>query len=262
MPTAPRGQDGNARPPTTAARYFPAAAADYLEARAAGGASPATVRTPHAAVAKGAPGVGARRSHGVGLCIDGLRRIGREGRDRGRGQIAGIGWAPAEAAASLASTGSDSLQGLRDAAIVRVMSDTLARISEVAALRCADVEADASGGGTVLIRASKSDQQGEGSTRYNGPATLAADGIPAIVRSRAAAVDGIAGRIGGHSLRVGSARELAADGASVAELQQAGGWKSPTTSGSTSGANRPHTARWRGAGTRVQGGRVGGVSRR
>ena len=131
-------------------------------------------------------------------------------------------------------------------------------------MRCADVEADASGGGTLLIRASKSDQQGEGSTRYVGPATLAAvnryleaaghaagplfrqvrrgvvmpandplgaDSIRAIVRRRAAAVDGIAGRIGGHSLRVGSARELAADGASVAELQQAGGWKSPTTPG-------------------------------
>ena len=45
------------------------------------------------------------------------------------------------------------------------------------------------------------------------------------------AVDGIAGRIGGHSLRVGSARELATEGSSVAELQQAGGWKSPTTPG-------------------------------
>ena len=51
------------------------------------------------------------------------------------------------------------------------------------------------------------------------------------MRRRAAAVDGIAGRIGGHSLRVGSAREFAAAGASVAELQQAGGWKSPTTPG-------------------------------
>ena len=56
-----------------------------------------------------------------------------------------------------------------------------------------------------------------------------ADSIRAIVRKRAAAVDGITGRIGGHSLRVGSARELAADGASLVELQQAGGWCSPTT---------------------------------
>ena len=58
---------------------------------------------------------------------------------------------------------------------------------------------------------------------------LGADSIRAIVRKRAAAVDGITGRIGGHSLRVGSARELAADGASLVELQQAGGWRSPTT---------------------------------
>ena len=241
----------------------PADVADYLEARHAGGASPATVRTARAAVAKVHQVSSLGDPTADGLCKDVLRRIGREGRDRGRGQVAGIGWAHAEAAASLASNGSDSLQGLRDAAIVRVMSDTLARISEIAALRCADVEADASGGGTLLIRASKSDQQGEGSTRYVGPATLTAvsryleaaghaagplfrqvrrgghgtndplgaDSIRAIVRRRAAAVDGIAGRIGGHSLRVGSARDLAADGASVAELQQAGGWKSPTTPG-------------------------------
>ena len=38
-----------------------------------------------------------------------------------------------------------------------------------------------------------------------------------------------AGRIGGHSLRAGSARELAASGASVAELQQAGRWRAPAT---------------------------------
>ena len=234
--------------------------ADYLEARHAAGASPATVHTARAAVAKVHQVSGLADPAADGLCRDVLRRIGREGRDRGRGQVAGIGWTHAEAAASLASNGGAGLQGLRNAAIIRVMSDTLARISEIAALRCADVEADATGGGTVLIRASKSDQQGEGSTRYVGPATLAAvnryleaagysaeplfrqvrrgghasaaplgaDSIRAIVRRRAAAVDGIAGRIGGHSLRVGSARELAADGASVAELQQAGGWKPPT----------------------------------
>ena len=250
----------NGRPALPAA---PADVADYLEARHAGGASPATVRTARAAVAKVHQVSGLADPTADGLCKDVLRRIGREGRDRGRGQVAGIGWAHAEAAASLASNGSDSLQGLRDAAIIRVMSDTLGRISEIAALRCSDVEADATVGGTVLIRASKSDQQGEGSTRYVGPATLAAincyleaaghsagplfrqvrrgghasadplgaDSIRATVRRRAAVVDGIAGRIGGHSLRVGSARDLAADGASVAELQQAGGWKSPTTPG-------------------------------
>ena len=142
------------------------------------------------------------------------------------------------------------------------MSDTLARISEVASLQCSDVEPETiADGGTVHIRASKTDQLGAGATRYIGPATLEAisgylvasghasgplfrrvlrgghssaerlraDSIRKIVRERVAAVVGVAGRIGGHSLRVGSARELAATGASVAELQQAGGWRSPAT---------------------------------
>ena len=88
------------------------------------------------------------------------------------------------------------------------------------------------------------------------PATLplGPDSIRAIVRRRAAAVDGIAGRIGGHSLRVGSAHELAADGASVAELQQAGGWKSPTTPGVY--IRREAAARGPVARPRYKGGRV------
>ena len=119
----------NGRPALPAAS---ADVADYLEARHAAGAK------VHQVSGLGDPTAD-------GLCKDVLRRIGREGRDRGRGQVAGIGWAHAEAAASLASNGGAGLQGLRDAAIVRVMSDTLARISEVAALRCVDVEADATG---------------------------------------------------------------------------------------------------------------------
>ena len=82
-----------------------------------------------------------RRRQGASRCqvlagptADGLmqRRAapdrGARVRDRGHGQVAGIGWAHAEAAASLASNGGDSLRGIRDGAILRVMSDTLARI--------------------------------------------------------------------------------------------------------------------------------------
>jgi integrase len=246
------------------AAALPAAAtavADYLRARAASGASPATLRMARAAVAKVHQVSAVPDPAGDQLVRDTLRTLCREHRDRGRGQAAGIGWAHAEAAASLAANGDGSLAGLRDAAIIRTMSDTLCRISELAALRCDDVAADGDGGGTVTIRASKSDQLGQGDARYLGPATLAAIGrylaaaghdagplfrqvrkgghgtadplgaqsIRAIIRRRAAVVDGITGRIGGHSLRVGSAQELARDGASIAELQQAGGWKSPTT---------------------------------
>ena len=245
-------------------RALPATAvdvADYLQARHASGAAPATIRVARAAIAKVHQVTGVRDPTVDSLCRDVLRRICREGRNRGRGQVAGVGWAQAEAAAEQAA-GSGSLQGLRDGAIIRLMSDTLARVSEVAALQCSDVEPETTtSGGTVHIRASKSDQRGDGSTRYIGPATLAAigrylaasghadgalfrrmlrgghsspgrlgaDSIRAMVRTRIGAVTSVAGRVGGHSLRVGSARELAAAGASVAELQQAGGWRSPGT---------------------------------
>ena len=234
--------------------------ADYLEARHAAGASPATIRLARAAVAKVHQVSGAADPTADGLVTDTLKQIGRDGRDRGRGQVAGIGWSAAEAAASIAANGGDSLAGVRDGALLRVMSDGLLRISEASALQVSDVEATADGG-AVTIRASKTDQQGDGAVRFLGAPTVAAvqryleaagitdgplfrrirkggrvtdaglgaDSIRAIVRKRAAAVDGITGRIGGHSLRVGSARELAADGASLVELQQAGGWRSPTT---------------------------------
>ena len=60
---------------------------------------------------------------------------------------------------------------------------------------------------------------------------LSAEAVRAIFRRRAAAVDAITGSVSGHSFRVGSAQDLARDGASIAELQQAGGWKSESMPG-------------------------------
>ena len=57
--------------------------ADYLEARHAAGALPATVRIARAAVAKVYQVSGLADPTADGLCRDVLRRIGREGRDRG-----------------------------------------------------------------------------------------------------------------------------------------------------------------------------------
>ena len=39
------------------------------------------------------------------------------------------------------------------------------------------------------------------------------------------------GRVSGHSLRVGGAQSLAAGGASLVEMQQAGRWQSPSMPG-------------------------------
>ena len=188
-----------------------------------------------------------------------LRGFRRKGADRGRGQVAGVRWEQADAAAAVAANDGRSVKGLRDAAIVAVMSDAMLRVSEAAALHVADLEAE--GGNTLTVRRSKTDQEGEGVAQYIGGPTVVrvrawmdaagiADGplfqrldkagkprgrlstqsIRAIIQRRARDA-GIEGRVSGHSLRVGSAQSLATAGASVVELQTAGRWQSPSMPG-------------------------------
>ena len=60
------------------------------------------------------------------------------------------------------------MAGLRDAAIVAIASDALLRVSEVAALDVPDVDLAEP---TVLIRRSKTDQEGKGTVQYLGQRT-------------------------------------------------------------------------------------------
>lgn len=191
-----------------------------------------------------------------------LAGIRRAGRDRGRGQVAGVTWAQADAAAALAATDARSLTGLRDAAILSVASDAMLRVSEVAALDVTDIERAEDGTGRLTIRASKTDQEGTGVVAFLGaptmrrvsawveaaelrqgalfrrvrrgdvlgPGRLSARAIRTLIARRAADA-GFAGRVSGHSLRVGAAQSLAAAGASVVEMQVAGRWLSPTMPG-------------------------------
>ena len=169
-----------------------------------------------------------------------LRGFRRKGVERGRGQVAGVRWEQADAAAAAAANDGRSVKGLRDAAIVAVMSDAMLRVSEAAALHVADLEAE--GGNTLTVRRSKTDQEGEGVAQYIGGPTVVrvrawmdaagiADGplfqrldkagkprgrlstqsIRAIIQRRAQDA-GIEGRVSGHSLRVGSAQSLANGG--------------------------------------------------
>ena len=190
--------------------------------------------------------------------LSGIRRMGRE---RGRGQAVALKWAKADAAATLAET-EETPGGLRDAAILAVMSDALLRVSELVALDCRDVESIEDGTGRVTIRASKTDQTGEGSVQYlrastvrrvatwleatgiaEGPlfcrvhrggharpgGRLSIRSVQTIVMRRAAAVG--VDSASGHSLRVGSAQSLAARGASLPELQAVGRWTDPAMPG-------------------------------
>ena len=187
--------------------------------------------------------------------LAGFRRLASE---RGRGKVAGVRWEEADRAAAMAE-GTGKLAGLRDAAIVSVASDALLRVSEIAALDVADVDLDEQ---TVLIRRSKTDQEGVGVTQYLGESTVervrawvAGAGLTEgplfrgvnkagrlrcgrlvdksirciIIRWGKAA--GVGGRVSGHSLRVGGAQSLASAGASLVEMQLAGRWESPVMPG-------------------------------
>ena len=184
----------------------------------------------------------------------------REGRQRGRGQVEGISWEMADVIASLiTSVETGSLAAFRDAALISLMSDAMLRVSEVAALQCADIREAAGGAGLLTIHSSKTDQDGEGAILFLGALTmrrirawitasgfnsgplfrpirvggiveedaLSSRSIRNVIQKRAkqAGIDGV--RISGHSLRVGSAQSLALRGASLVELQQAGRWTSP-----------------------------------
>ena len=242
--------------------------AAYLAMLFTAGKSPATLAQVVAAVRLRAKLAGAPSPTGPATdrMLAGARRKGRR---RGRGQVTGVRWEQADAAAAVAARGDGSrndvsLTALRDAAIIAVMSDAMLRVSELAALECADVEADPEdGSGRLTIRRSKTDQEGAGTVQYLGPATLervrvwtraagVSDGAlfrrvrrggrvigeralsPQAVRTivkRRAGEAGVEGRVSGHSLRVGAAQSLAAAGASVVEMQVAGRWASPSMPG-------------------------------
>ena len=161
----------------------------------------------------------------------------------------------------IASCG-DSLIDLRNIALVSLAYDTLTRRSEIVGINVEDISVSEDGNGTVLIRRSKTDQEGAGDVRF-----LAADTVSAIQRwteaaqiqegalFRSVSKGGVIGKridtrdvprifkrladragvafdgISGHSTRVGAAQDMAAAGLGVTEIMQSGGWKSPTMVG-------------------------------
>ena len=180
-----------------------------------------------------------------------LAGIRRAGKDRGRGQVDGLIWQDVERVCAYAET-EGTLAGLRDAAMIRLMSDCLLRISEVVAVNVGDLKEK-----TLTVHASKSDQEGTGESLYVCDATrnvlnryreragitrgalfrhirrgdhiqptrLNPHSARRIIQKRAHAA-GVEGFISGHSLRVGSAVSLAQAGATVVDMQVAGRWKS------------------------------------
>ena len=133
---------------------------------------------------------------------------------------------------------------IRDAALLSVMRNGLLRRGETAALRWDDLTIEEDGSGRLMVQRSKTDQTGEGAVLWISPQTieaterwrkvatttssmfdLSARSVGRVVTRRAEAV-GL--QASGHSLRVGMAQDLAAAGAGLPELCQAGRWQSPT----------------------------------
>ena len=233
------------------------ALAEYLSELFEAGKAPAVAALVVAAVKFRAKltGTDAPVGPATARVLAGFRRAGRT---RGRGQVEGVRWEQADAAAALATNGEESLAGLRDAAILAVASDALLRVSELAALTVADIDMTEQ---TITVQRSKTDQEGTGAVLFLGKPTiqrvqawltaagiregalfraltkggkvrvgLSARSLRTIIARRAKAA-GVPGRVSGHSLRVGSAQSLAVAGASVVEMQQAGRWKSPSMPG-------------------------------
>ncbi|MDE2807172.1 MAG: tyrosine-type recombinase/integrase [Gemmatimonadota bacterium] len=237
--------------------------ANYLSERHAAGVSPATIAQVVQAIRF------REKLHGVAVSVVGpiadrtLAGIRREGRGRGRGQVAAIRWADVQAICRLTGTEASKapVVATRDCALMRVMSDGLLRISEAVAVDCAHISAEMDGTGRLLIPSSKTDQTGQGAVVFLSKTTMdavdayrqlagiesgplfrrirrgdhitedrmSAHGARLAIQARAAAA-GIEGA-SGHSLRVGTAQDLTAAGYGLAELQNAGRWQSPDMPG-------------------------------
>ena len=223
--------------------------ADYTTGLHAGGKAPSTIAQAVASVRWQAKNAGIEIVGEVTTRT--LAGIRREGKDRGRGQADGLTWSDVERVCAFAEM-DKSIAGLRDSALIRLMSDCLLRVSEVVAVNLDDLK-----GKTLLVRSSKTDQEGLGEQlyitsdtrrivrRYCERAGIDSGALFRSVKrgdhiqcgrltSRSARrqiiywseLAGVEGFISGHSLRVGSAVSLAKAGASVVDMQVAGRWKS------------------------------------
>ena len=157
----------------------------------------------------------------------------------------------------------DDLHGLRDRALLMVAYDSMRRRSELISLRVEDIEWIPDDGASILLRKSKTDQQGCGKwihltsetshalhqwlaaakinkglifrgVRSTGAITdsLCETRIPRIYKTlarKAGFGESVVQNISGHSMRVGGAQDLLNVGASLPQLMTKGGWSKTDT---------------------------------
>ncbi len=157
----------------------------------------------------------------------------------------------------------DDLHGLRDRALLMVAYDSMRRRSELISLRVEDIEWLPNNGASILLRKSKTDQQGCGKWihltnetshalhQWLAVAKINKGLIFRGVRSSGAITDGlcesrisriykalarkvglseiVVKNISGHSMRVGGAQDLLNVGASLPQIMVKGGWAKTDT---------------------------------
>ena len=179
--------------------------------------------------------------------------VRKKGKGRGRRRADGLTWSEVERMCAAAES-ADTAAGMRDAAMISLMSDCLLRISEVVAVDVEDVGEEG-----LRMASGERGQEERGATLYICDSTrrlieryrrrtnvdsgalfrrirfqnhvtedrLGVKGAREAIRRWTAAA-GVEGLISGHSPRAGSAVSLAEAGASVREVQRAGRWRDAT----------------------------------
>lgn len=221
--------------------------AEYIRFLHTGGKSPATINLLLSAVKWMAEYHGIEEVAGaITACT--WSDIRGTKKPQGRKQTDGLTWAEVERMCTVAES-SETVAGLRDAAMISLMSDCLLRISEAVAVDVEDIGEE----GLQIHRTERDDvlyicewtrlliihyrrkaEIGSGALfrriRFQNHVTedrLGVKGAREAIRRRAVEA-GVKGNISGHSLRIGSAVSLADAGATVKEVQQAGRWQGPT----------------------------------
>ena len=185
-----------------------------------------------------------------------LKRISREGRDRGRGEVVALLREDLETMVKVCKS-AGTLWGHRDAALFALSFSAGLRVSEASAVQVDDIQRGRDGRYRITIRASKTDQTGVGAVRVitnyaqrlirewlevsgitsghlfravkttgvqNGLITTRSIRRAIVRRAKQA---GISGRVAGHSFRRGMAQEMALAGQPIQNICTAGRWESP-----------------------------------
>ena len=184
-----------------------------------------------------------------------LKRMHRR-KGRRQEQARGLTWSLRK---RLLDAAGNALIDARNRALLAVGYDTLLRRGELVALQVSDIVEEVDGAATVLVRRSKTDPEGEGAMAYVARDSmtlvhewLERSGISQgrVFRSLSRGVVGegleagqvsrifkrmareadlpaeVVERISGHSVRVGAAQDMVAEGIGMASILHAGRWKS------------------------------------